>query len=200
MKVEFLTFSLEDEIPVGDYLKKRKLVKFFNRETAAAVVCLGRLLGGASLPTETPFYYAKGLVEYEDFGLDTIVAASRGASGSFSQEAFATRGMSSISPLTQFKVLYNMPLSFISIEHQLTGDNSVIYSSAQGLLVQARYAVSELPLLLGAGRVYGDGGVAAGFALASKEEFAKAPLPPDTGDEAVQLFRSWRETLGEAGK
>jgi len=201
MKVEFLTFSLSEEIPVLEYLRTRKLVKFFNRETAAAVVCLGRLLAGESLAPETPFYYVKGLVEYEDFGLDTIVAASRGPSGAFSQQAFASRGMSSISPLTQFKVLYNMPLSFIAIEHRLTGDNSVIYSSAQGLLMHARHSVSEGPLLLGAGRVYRDGSVAAGFALGLKEEFNTAPLPPDRGPdgEAIHLFRSWKQQAEEAG-
>lgn len=190
MRVAFNSYSLEEEIPVRSYLKKRKLVKYFNRETAAAIVCLGQLLKGETLAPDTPFYYAKGLVEYEDIGLGKLVEASSDDSGRFSQENFVSRGMSSISPLTQFKVLYNMPLSFVAIEHNLTGDNSVIYSSADGLLLQALHGPPGVPILLGADRVYKDGMVATGFALAKKEEIQKKKFPQPAG-EAIEIFRYW---------
>ncbi|MCP5103820.1 MAG: hypothetical protein GY950_10600 [bacterium] len=192
MRTAFNSYSLQEEIPVRAYLKKRKLVKYFNRETAAAMVCLGQLLNGESLPPTTPFYYAKGLVEYEDIGLGKLVEASTGDSGGFSQEKFVLQGMSSISPLTQFKVLYNMPLSFVAIEHNLTGDNSVIYSSAAGLILQALHGPPDVPILLGADRVYKDGRVETGFALAEKEEIEKIP-PLDPSGEAIDLFRRWHQ-------
>lgn len=192
MRVEFNSYSLAEEIPVPGYLKNRKLIKYFNRETAAGIVCVARLLKGETLAPDTPFYYAKGLVEYEEFGLEKLVDACRDGTGRFSQENFISKGMSSLSPLTQFKVLYNMPLSFISIEHHLTGDNAVIYSSASGLLLQALHAPREQPVLLGAGRVYKDGRVETGFALANKEEIQTAPLPQPV-DEAIKIFRFWHQ-------
>lgn len=192
MKVVFESFSLNEEIPALDYLKKRKLVKYFNRETSAGIVCVAKLLEGGALPTNTPFYYGKAHTAYEDFDVEKLVEASRDEAGRFSQEYFVTRGMSGVSPLTQFKLLYNMPLCFISQEHNLTGDNAVIYTSAHGLIIQAIHAPGNLPVLLGAGKVHRDGRVESGFTLALKEEIEKAPLPGDA-DEAIEIFRYWHE-------
>jgi len=195
MKIEFNTYTLETAIPVESYLKKRKPAKFFNRETAAAVVCVGRLLKGETLNTDTSFYYAKGQVEYQDFGLEQIAAASRDDSGRFCRERFVTKAIAGISPLTQFKILYNMPLSFVAIEHHLTGDNAVIYASGSGLITQARHAPPGFPVLLGAGRVFPDGTVESGFALAEKEEFQNAPLP-SSYVEAIDIFSYWLTLYG----
>ncbi|HSN24436.1 MAG TPA: beta-ketoacyl-[acyl-carrier-protein] synthase family protein [Methylomicrobium sp.] len=189
MKTVFEQYSLQDEIPVRNYLTKKKLAKYFNRESAAAIVCAGKLLDGMKLSSLTPFYYARGVVEFEDYGLERIVASCRDESGDFSQERFAADGISSISPLTQFKILYNMPECFISIEHNLTGDNAVIYTSAEGLLACALTARQE-EILLGAGKVYADGTVAAGFALVAKEE-AKASPFLRSQEEAIEIFRYW---------
>jgi len=191
MKIVFEKYSLEDEIPVKKYIKKRKLVKYFNRETAAAIVCMGRLMEEEELPPETPFYYAKGVVEFEDYDLEKIVIACRDENEKFSQEKFITNGMSSISPLTQFKILYNMPACFVSIENNLYGDNSVIYSSAGGLLAEAITAKQEKQILLGAGKVYSDGTVETGFALVSLDEAASSPFI-DSNKEAVEIFRHWK--------
>lgn len=192
MKVVFESYSSNQEIPALDYLKKRKLIKFFNRETSAGIVCLAKLLEGAILPGNTPFYYGKAHTAYEDFDVEKLVEASRDETGGFSQEYFVTRGMSGVSPLTQFKLLYNMPLCFISQEHNLTGDNAVIYTSAQGLIMQALHAPGDLPVLLGAGKVHRDGRVESGFTLALKEEIKKTPLR-DNLDEAIEIFRYWHE-------
>lgn len=191
MKIVFKSYLPNEEIPALDYLKKRKLIKFFNRETSAGIVCVAKLLDGGVLPANTPFYYGKAHTAYEDFDVEKLVAASRDETGSFSQEYFVTRGMSNVSPLTQFKLLYNMPLCFISQEHNLTGDNAVIYNSAAGLFIQAIHASGDLPVLLGAGKVHRDGRVESGFALARKEEIEKA-LPGNI-DEAIDIFRYWHE-------
>jgi len=190
MKAVFEQYSLQDEIPVRNYLKKKKLAKYFNRESAAAIVCAGKMLDGMNLPSSTPFYYARGVVEFEDYGLEKIVSSCKDENGNFSQERFATDGISSISPLTQFKILYNMPACFVSIEHNLTGDNAVIYASAEGLLACALTAQQEEEILLGAGKVYADGSVVAGFALVSKEEAAASPFLRSQ-EEAIEIFRDW---------
>ncbi|MCW5203555.1 hypothetical protein VU12_11535 [Desulfobulbus sp. US4] len=208
MKTVFERYRLEDEIPVRKYIKKKKLAKYFNRETAAAVVCMGKLLDGGTLLPSTPFYYAKGIVEFEDYALEKIVISCSDASGQFAQEDFIRQGISSISPLTQFKILYNMPACFVSIEHNLTGDNAVIYASAQGLLAQAVTAEASggtgddqdnRKILLGAGKVYSDGTVATGFALVTKEEAAASPFIRSE-QEAVEIFRHWHQESHEQRK
>jgi hypothetical protein len=192
MKVRHEAYSLTEEIPVLAYLKKRKLVKYFGREISAAMVCLAHLLAGATLPGKTPFYFARSHKEYEDFDLQTLADACRDESGKFSQHQFINRGIASMSPLIQFKILYNMPLSFIALEYQLTGDNAVLYSSAAGLMLQALHGPGDLPLLLGAGRMYGDGHVEVGFALASKVELAQLSFPAADVD-AIDMFRAWAQ-------
>jgi hypothetical protein len=190
MKVRHESYGISEEIPVLAYLKKRKLVKYFSREISAAIVCLAHLLAGETLLGQTPFYFARSHKEYEDFDLQTLAEASRDETGKFSQQQFINRGIASMSPLIQFKILYNMPLSFISLEYQLTGDNAVLYSSAAGLLLQALHGPSDSSLLLGAGRMYGDGHVEVGFALASKIELVQLPFPA-ADIEAIDMFRAW---------
>jgi hypothetical protein len=193
MRVIFEVYTLQDEIPVKEYVKKRKLIKYFNRETSAAITGLAKLLKGQPLDPYTPFYYSRGWVEYEDIGLGKIVDASTNKKGKFSTAEFVEKGLSGISPLTQFKILYNMPLSFISIEHQLKGDNAIIYNSARGFILQALYAPEEGPVLLGAGRVYPDGRLETGFALIEKKEI-RDHLVNNKFNEAIDIFRYLNET------
>lgn len=194
MKVIFESYTPEGTIPVGTYLKNKKLRKYFSRETAAAIVCAAKLLDGVELPPETPFYYATGLIEYEDYGLQYIVEDSTDAAGRFSEKLFLERGLSRISPLNQFKVLQNMPLCFVSIEHDLHGDNAVIYSSAAGLLQHALYAPGDGLILLGAGKVYKTGRAEAGFGLLKKEDIRDSPYLSFPG-EATELFREWAQNF-----
>ncbi|MDD5492345.1 MAG: hypothetical protein PHV60_06670 [bacterium] len=194
MRVVFESFGPSKEISVQVYLKNKKLNKYFNREAAAAIVCMNKLTAGKELPANIPFYYATGVIEHEDYGLKAVAAGSRDAAGDFSQKLFVERGMAGVSPLTQFKVLYNMPLCFVSIEYKLTGDNAVIYSSAQALLLQARHSRTKGDILIGAGKVYSDGTTESGFALLRKTELASLNYPGDT--EAIELFRDLRKKEG----
>jgi hypothetical protein len=180
-------FTAGEIIPAESFLKERKLVKYFSRETAAAVTAMGELLAGGTVPAGTPAYYGIGIVEKESFGLETIAAASTGADGRFSQKLFAEEGFVSVPPLNQFKVLYNMPLCFVSIVFGLTGDNAVIYSSGKALLEQALLAPS-FPVLLGAGKSYADGSVAAAFALAASGEIEAMLAGAAGNNEAIDLL------------
>jgi hypothetical protein len=188
MKVVFDSYRIDEEIPVLVYLKNRKLNKYFSRETAAAIVTAGKLLDGIDIDKKTPLYYATGIVEYEDYGLDKIVEVCSDKDERFSQHLFVEKGLSSISPLTQFKLLYNMTLCFISIEHNLIGDNAVLYSSACGLLTQALNAPTDSTILMGAGKVHKDGKVESGFSLILKEDIMNSPFL-QSYVEAVEIFR-----------
>jgi hypothetical protein len=192
MKAAFSTFAQGETIPVFDYLKDRKLAKYFSRETAAAIVCLGRLLKKVDIPSGIPVYYATGITEHEDYGLPGIARNSTDSTGRFSPELFIRKGFAEVPPITQFKLLCNMPLCFISLNYGLSGDNAVIYSAASSLLCQALSAPVESPILLGAGKSHADGSVESGFAVASKEEISSSQFL-SASVEAVEIFRAWME-------
>jgi hypothetical protein len=190
MKTVFERYGSDDEIPARDCLNKRKLAKYFNREISACVVVVSHLLADEEIPAQTPFYFGKGTVEYEDFGLSSVVESCVDESGRFSQQNFVERGMSSLSPLTQFKVLYNMPLSFIAIDRGLVGDNSIIYGSAAGLLLQAKHCDFPGRMLLGASKVHADAVIEVGFALCERREITTETFMRQDC-EAIELFRLW---------
>lgn len=194
MKIVFDSYSATEVIPVAHCLNNKKLAKYFNRETAAAIVCASKLLRGLTLPTETPFYYATGTLEYEDYGLGYIAQDSADEQGKFSASLFIEQGLSRVPPINQFKVLQNMPLCFVAIEHQLTGDNAVIYSAATSLLLCVLTAVPPRNILIGAGKVYNHGETQAGFALVDKQEIEQSPFLSFTG-EAIDLFQAWALTV-----
>lgn len=190
MKTVFEAYAAGEVIPVQNFLRNRKLAKYFNRETAAAVVCAARLLRDAPLPADTPFYYETGVMEFENLGLDDIVRGSIDPDGRFNQQLFVEQGAKAVPPLTQFKALYNMPLSFIAIEHGLTGDNAVVYASARGLLELALCAPTSDAILLGAGKTRADGSVECGFALVGRAEIEGLRFL-DFDGEAIEVFRQW---------
>jgi hypothetical protein len=196
MKVSFVAYDPREEIPVLGYLKNRKLAKYLNRETMAAITAAGRLSDNSPFDPEIPCYYATGILEYEDYGLAEIAAGSRDDSGRFSHRRFIEEGIRSVSPLNQFKVLQNMPLSFVSITFGLKGDNAVLYSAAGSLLLQALSAPGDGQVLIGAGKTRRDGSSAAGFALIGREEIASTPWL-GSHEEAVEMFREW--SGGEEG-
>jgi hypothetical protein len=192
MTLVFDSYAAGEEIPVIDYLKNRKLAKYFNRETMAAIVAVGKLQKQTELALDTPFYYVTGMLEYQDYGLEEIVTASRDSYGVFSHQLFVDRGIAAVSPLNQFKVLQNMPVSFVSINFGLQGDNAVLYSSADSLISQARCAPGNGVVLVGAGKVYCDGSVECGFALVERDELPQYECSFSDA-EAVELFRQWSQ-------
>ena len=185
----FLSYGPDETIPVTQYLRNRKLKKYFNRETAATVTAMGTLLEKETIdPAATPIYYATGLLEYEDYGLAFIVEDSLDATGKFSDKLFIDQGLSRISPLNQFKILQNVPLCFVSIEFGFAHDNAVIYSSASGLLQYALCSPAET-IIIGAGKTYSDGSVEVGFSITSRTALNESPFFNYTG-EAIELFKA----------
>ncbi len=188
MKKILLRYDADEAIPVKTHLTNRKLRKYFNRETAAAVMAMGELLQQVEMePAQTPIYYATGLLEYEDYGLDLIVEDSVDGDGRFSSRRFIEDGLSRISPLNQFKVLQNVPLCFVSIEFGFTHDNAVVYSAAAALL-QCALAAPRKQVVIGAGKTHADGAVEAGFALVNRDELRSSQYLEFAG-EAIEVFR-----------
>lgn len=189
MKVIFDSYSPDEKIPVLQYLKNKKIKKYFSLETMAAIVGLGKLIERLNLDTETPLYYATGMMEYEDYGLNEIGEHSVDRDGNFSQKSFIESSRIQISPLNQFKVLQNMPLSFLSINYNLRGDNAVLSSSSAGLLIQALNSDTNGHMIIGAGKVYKDRKVEVGFAHLEKKEIENSHFMSYT-KEAIEIFRT----------
>lgn len=182
-------FPGDAEIPVRSHLRNRKLAKYFNRETAALVTCAAVLLDGREIPAATPFAYAMGQVEHEDYGLRTLGDGSRGADDRFCPDAFIATGIAGVSPLTQFKVLYNMPLCFVSIEHGLIGENAILYGTATSdVRSQVECMEPAGKVLLGAGHIHHDGSVDVGLALLEGEA---SRIPWDSDADVLRLLKAW---------
>ena len=193
MKFIFDSYSPDEKIPVLQYLKNKKIKKYFSLETMAAIVGLGKLIESLNLDIEIPLYYATGMMEYEDYGLKEIGEHSVDRYGNFSQKSFIESSRIQISPLNQFKVLQNMPLSFLSINYNLRGDNAVLCSSAAGLIIQALNSDTNGHMIIGAGKVYKDRKVEAGFAYLEKREIENSHLisyAKEFTKEAIEIFRT----------
>lgn len=194
MKIVFDSYGPLECIPVGTYLRNKRLAKFFNRETAAAVVAAHKLLDGTEFDSMTPFFYDTGLLAFEDYGLADLVEASRDENHNFSSYCFTTTGLNAVSPLNQFKVLQNMPLSFVAIENNIHGDNAVCYGSASALLSHVMYSPHQEFFLIGAGKTRKDGSVESGFALLSKAEIEPFHLA-NLNCEGIEFFRDMYRSL-----
>lgn len=185
----FRHFPGDVEIPVREHLKNRKLSKYFNRETAALVTCAAILLAGREIPAVTPFAYAMGQVEHEDYGLQTLGDGSRGSNDKFCHDTFIATGIANVSPLTQFKVLYNMPLCFVSIEHGLIGENAILYGTATSdVRSQVECMEPAGKVLLGAGHIHHDGSVDVGIALLEGDA---SLIPWETDADVLSLLKTW---------
>ncbi|HNY31286.1 MAG TPA: hypothetical protein PKO15_10405 [Fibrobacteria bacterium] len=166
----FESWQAQEPIPLKEYLRQRKWAKYYDRRSAGALVVVARLLDGRAVEARTPIHWALGDLEFQDYGLESIREHSRDSRGIWSAERFALEGMHSVSPLTQFKVLYNMPLCLASMELGLVGENSVTHGLDEGLLVCAAASRWEGEMILGATRCRADGGIDCVAALARRDE------------------------------
>lgn len=179
-------FSPEEDIPVAQRLKKRKLLKYYSREAMAAVLAAGEFLEGKSLPPHLPFYYASAYVENLEFLKEVFDKLNAYPDHIFDAQRF----LLSTPPPVNFKMMRNMVPCFVSIENNLTGDNNFIVDSASALLYAALTAPGEGPVLMGAGYLHADDSVEAGFALVNPSELAGHPLLGSDAP-AIELFRQW---------
>jgi len=188
MRVIHRIYLPNEEIPVYDFAKNRKLVKYYTRETMAAVVAVSQLFEGREIPSDMPFYYSTEETEMLDF-YKNICSQYAHIKDEFSSLGFIENVVPTISPLQQFKMMRNTTSCFVSIENGLKGDNAVLLSSASGLLYMAMFAETNGSVLIGAGKLYADGTAECGFAELMSDEIANHPMLNST-DDAITLFRT----------
>lgn len=170
-------FAAGEDIPVLPMLWRRKLFKYYSRESMAAVFCALRLAGECDIPRSVPFYYSGSVLGTFDF--DGVRAGES-----------VHKILSGLPPVSSFHLMRNMAPAFVSMELGLKGDDAVVIDSAQALLYAAVTAPGDSLVLIGAASVGEDGRVEAGFSLGSREEFRSHPL---FGRDlpALDLFRPW---------
>lgn len=187
MEFIFRKYGPDEPIPVTAVLRKRKLVKYYNREAQAAVLTAAEFLEGKGVSSDTPFYYASA--ETENFH------SIRGIVGGIDSDIRDICSLfPAVSTLDIFKMMRNMVPCFIAIENDLKGDNNVIIDSASALLYCALTAPTEGNVLIGAGRLRADGSVECGFALGTPSEWNGHPFL-GSGKSATEIFElgEWRQ-------
>jgi hypothetical protein len=187
MRIIYKKFSPTQEIPAADYFSRRKLIKYFTRETMAAVVCIGELLNGESISPQTPFYFSSAETEMMDAYKEACKVFDSGDL-KFDSALFLEHALPVISPLSHFKMMRNMVHCFISIEYGLKGDNAAVMGGVAGLLVPAMLSGSKGDILIGAGKLHADSTAEGGFALVNASELKEHPMLK-SDKEAICFFR-----------
>lgn len=187
--VVFNSYGPEEKIAVEQFLPDRKMVKYMSREARAALAAAGEVVRATGAGGLTPVYYSTDLAEFENYQVMATARESAGAYGETPEE-FVTRGLAAVTPLYQFRILQNTPLSLISICLNLTGEHAVTYVEAGSLLLHALCHPGGEPLLLGAGRTHLDGSTEVGFALAERGRLT-ASRWLGSREPAVEMFRAW---------
>lgn len=189
MEVIYNIYQPDDEIPVHAFTRHQKLVKYYTRETMAAIVTLGQWIErGINLPHNISFFYSSGETEMiSDYtkAFDVLLQME----GRFSPVRYIEEVLPCISPVTQFKMMRNMTHCLVAIEYGLKGDNATfLCASATDLLHMALLADKHLPVLIGEGRLALNGLVEIGFALLQPSEIDKL-FPLEKGDENRLFFK-----------
>ena len=188
MKTVYKSYSPSDDIPVYDVVVHRKLVKYYTRETMAAVVAAHELLAEVAVENDMPFFYSSGETAFMEFYTTACKTYSE-RNCVFATDRFIEDVVPTISPLSQFKMMRNMTHCFVAMEHGLKGDNAALLYSASGLLYSARMCGYNGLVLMGAGKLYADGAVECGVALVHPSELENHPLLGSTA-EAISFFQS----------
>ncbi len=189
MKVVYKKFAANQNIPVFDYVTKRKLTKYHSRETMAAMVVMGELYKDQKPPSDMPFFYSTGELEYLNYYSEISMSFTEEEQNiPFSGSFVIEKAMPRMSPVDQFKIMRNMTQCLISMEYGLKGDNALFLDSLQGLLLAAKIGEYVGPVLIGAGKLYADGSTECGFAEMLPDDLANLSLvSPD--DDPLVFFK-----------
>ncbi|HOT78285.1 MAG TPA: beta-ketoacyl synthase N-terminal-like domain-containing protein, partial [Candidatus Wallbacteria bacterium] len=173
--------KINDFAPAS-FLKNKKSAKFMGRDSLLGIYAAGAALRDARVETDPDFLQNAGVYVSSGLTCGTLgdilpaVEDSIGAGG-FSLEVFGRRSLYKCNPLLSFKILTNMPASFISIEFGLKGPNLIFNPySAQGA-----QAVGEAFEAVRAG--------VHDFALAGSSESRLHYAAAGTADEIAGIFK-----------
>ena len=90
MKTQYLRFAPDEEIPALACIRKRKLVKYYTRETLAAVLAVSRLLDGQPADTSSKLHRGADVIDAVAFArpVDARLQALPGDSHEFARQPF----------------------------------------------------------------------------------------------------------------
>lgn len=187
MEIIYKRYLPSEEIPVYDHVSRRKLVKYYTRDTMAAVVCMGLLYKDQKPASDTPFYFSTSETQMLDYYKDACKVFDQN-NIPFSSFHFIEKAVPAISPLSHFKTMRNMAHCFISIEYGLKGDNAALLGPASGLLACAMLSDYNGAVIIGAAKLHADGTAEAGIAKITPREAALEPML-GSNQEAIMFFR-----------
>jgi hypothetical protein len=182
----------QEEIPVFDYVSKRKLVKYYTRDTMAALVCMGQLFKEKRPSPETPFFFSTGENEMMDIYKEVCRTFAE-KKIEFTPPQFIEKGIPTISPVSNFKMMRNMAHCFISIEYGLKGDNAALLGSISGLLTSALLSEGDGPIIVGASKLHADNTAEAGISLLTSREVEGHPML-NSQEESISFFRKHKKS------
>ena len=112
------------------FVTNKKLLKLMNRESQLAFIAAQQALDNSGIhhhyiPDRIGLYLGTGLTSGDLENLVPIVENSIDTDGRFSYSFLGTKALNKCNPLLSFKILPNMALSYISIEHNIQGPNMV---------------------------------------------------------------------------
>jgi len=216
---EYLSFQ---DIPARNALEDKKLIKYFNLETAALIAGIHHLFPEKNL-AELPLFFCLCKIEMKEIDpqniyesvkyfenlkligmelskfenmdisdIPAIIAEYYSIDGKFVPELFYKKFFSNFSPVDQFKVLANLPVSFASIVFNLHGDNVTLYESGRSLVWYATTSGCQNSFLIGSAKASIKGSVKAGIALTSNDELQKSKYFSEDIC-AIEMFKNWSE-------
>lgn len=125
------------------YVSEAKLVRLMNRDAQLAVAAARLALQDAGVRSGTTYpseaiglFGATGLAGLPVREVGPLIRVSADSSGNFDLTRFGQAGLKAVSPILSFKILSNMPVSFVSINEDIQGPNAV-YTPWEGDGAQA---------------------------------------------------------------
>lgn len=164
MKSIYKVYKPGEEIPFRQFVRYPKLVKYYTRETMAAMATLGEFIQeGVHISNELPFYYSSEETEMLD-EYEGVFEKFALMDGAFSPATYVKEIVPTFSPISQFKMMRNMTHSLLSIEYGLKGDNATLLCASVASLQEIAISLEQDgPVLIGAGRLLPGGHVEVGF-------------------------------------
>ncbi|HLP17612.1 MAG TPA: beta-ketoacyl synthase N-terminal-like domain-containing protein [Bacteroidota bacterium] len=118
------------EFHPSSLIDNKRLFKLMNRESQLAWIAASRAITDSRIDdryvkNRMGVYLGTGLTSGELDALAPIAEHSVDEEGEFSYRLLGTQALAKCNPLLSFKILPNMALSYIAIEHQAQGPNMV---------------------------------------------------------------------------
>lgn len=118
-------------LDVTECLRDPRMRKFMGKQDRLAVRAARQALGDAGLADEVPatrtgLYMAVGYIPFERRDIDVLTTHSL-EGGEFSMTRFSQVAFKKVHPLLTFKVLPNMPIFHVSLNHGIQGPYHVGY-------------------------------------------------------------------------